>query len=132
MEELTAAWGMDVERLSNAIAGIHEAFLPGCQRLRYQDMPLPDFIQDENAQQQNDLATKRLQAESISKILDRLTRGERDVISTKFGLQTGAPMSPANCTSDRCHRRSCYLPCRLDGNSLIIQSVNSCVSWGVS
>jgi RNA polymerase primary sigma factor len=95
LEEISAASGMEIERLSQVLAADRKLLSLDAIVGEDQDTTLSNFIEDEKSQQPDEFATRRLMAESVCRALDRLTSRERDVIGMKFGLRTGVPMTLA-------------------------------------
>ena len=61
------------------------------------DRCLGDLLQDENLAAPEEEASARLLCKDINDILRSLTQQEQDVITLRFGLKSGSPMTLAEC-----------------------------------
>jgi RNA polymerase primary sigma factor len=93
LEELAHATEMNITKLHLVLDADKKLVSLDASFNEDQDAPLSHFIEDENSQAPEDTVTDVLLAEGIDKILSKLTAREREVISMKFGLYSGEPMT---------------------------------------
>ena len=93
LEELALATEMNITKLHLVLDADKKLVSLDASFNDDQDVPLSHFIEDENSQAPEDSVTEVLLVEGVEKILSKLTPREREVISMKFGLSSGEPMT---------------------------------------